>query len=138
MQYLYRLDNIGIQHNMSIAIYQAATGWARTTVDSFNLSNDWPIIHMLWGDNTVDIVMLVWWLLIMSKFPGDLDDHDNMQGGNLMHKKFFCKQRKGSAPGCPWHTFVVGLGELGPFESPAASLVPRFGVVPLQNTASLY
>ena len=74
----------------------------------------------------------------MSKFPGDLDNHDNVQGGDLMHKKFFCEQQKGSAPGCPQHTFVVGLGELGTFESPAALLVLRFGVVPLQNTASLY
>ena len=29
--------------------------------------------------------------------------------------------------------FVVGLEEPGPFESPAALLVPWFGVVPLGN-----
>ena len=33
-------------------------------------------------------------------------------------------------------TFVVGLGELVPFNRPVASLVPRFGIETLRNSAS--
>ena len=71
----------------------------------------------------------------MSNFPGDLDDRDDVEG-DLIRKKFFCEQRKGRAPVRPRRTFIVGLGELDPFDRPIASLVPRFGVETLRNSAS--
>ena len=72
----------------------------------------------------------------MSNFPGDLDDHDDVKGGDLICKKFFCERQKGRASVRPRRTFVVGLGELGSFDCPVASLIPRFSVETLRNSAS--
>ena len=44
----------------------------------------------------------------MSNFPGDLDDRDDVEGGDLVRRKFFCERRKGRAPVRPRRTFVWG------------------------------